>query len=307
MASAKIQDKNRGKGILLALFSTISFGFMQIFVALTGDEISVMEQTFFRNLVGLIVVGVIAYRGKISFFGERRYQPQLLARSAAGFCAILCLFYAARNASQADVTILNRIGMFTISAVSAIFLKEKLTKMHIPAMTLAFVGAFIAANPKFDSSFLPLLAAFGSALCDTVAYPLLSYFSGRVNPLTVVMYFCTFSTVLAVPLMLPTFVIPTGWNLFCLLMIGVFAAIGQIAMTFSYRMAPAGELSVYNQLAILFNTILGFLFLNQIPSLRTIVGGTLVIIASLALFFYKQNSLKQSVVQQPQVNDCKIE
>ena len=294
MPRANLQNQNRTKGIALILLSTLSFGFMQIFVAMTNQSISVMEQTFFRNLIGLVVVGAINIRSRISLFGQRRYQPQLMARSGAGFCAIVLLFYAARNASQADVTILNRMGMFTISAVSAIFLGEKLTKIHIPAMVIAFAGAFIAANPSFDSSFLPLLAAFGTALGDTVAYPMLSYFSGRVNPLTVVMHFCTFSTILSIPLMLPTFVIPAGWDLFCLLMIGVFAAVGQITMTFAYRMTPAGELSVYNQMAILFNAVLAYIFLREIPSVRTVVGGTMVIIASLALFFFKQHTLRQA-------------
>lgn len=286
------QARYRWRGICLALLSTLSFAFMQVFVALTGEEVGIMEQTFFRNLIGLIVVGIVAHRSHIPFFGERRYQPHLFARAAAGFLAIVLLFYASRNAAQADVSILNRMSMFTISAVSAIFLHEKLTKMHIPAMLVAFLGAFIAADPSFSSAFLPLLAAFGTALCDTVSYPMISYLSGKVNSLTVVMYFCTFSTVLAIPLMLPTFVWPTGWNLFCLLMIGVFAAIGQITMTFSYRWAPAGELSIYNQMAILDSAILGFFFLKEVPSVRTVLGGGMVILASVALFLYKQRDIR---------------
>lgn len=278
------------KGVLLAICSSFSFTMMQVFTALTHDNISVMEQLFFRNLIGLFVVGIFAYRQHIPFFGERKYHPPLLLRSLSGFLSIMLLFYASRNAAQADVTILNRMSMFTISAVSAVFLHEKLTKVHIPTMLLAFTGAFIAANPRFDSSFLPLLAAFGTAILDSICYPTISYLSDKVNSVTVVIFFCTFSTIASIPLMLPTFVLPTGWNLFCLLMIGTTAAIGQITMTLSYRWAPAGELSIYNQIAILFSAILGYLFLNETPSVRTIIGGLLVITASLILFLYKQHS-----------------
>ena len=275
------------------LLSALSFGLMQIFVALNGADIGIMEQTFFRNLIGMIILAPLIRREHATFFGPRRYQPQLFARSTAGFFAILLLFYASRNAAQADVAILNRVEMFTITAVSAAFLGEKLTKMHIPAMVIAFTGAFIAADPSFDSSFLPLLAAFGSALCDTVAYPLLSYFSGRVNPLTVIFHFSAFSTALSFPLMLREFVMPGGWDLLCLIMIGVTAAGGQIAMNFSYRMAPAGELSVYNQAGIPISAALGFLFLGEIPGARTWVGGALVLLASVLLFFYKRAALRR--------------
>ena len=278
------------------LLSALSFGLMQIFVALNGAQIGIMEQTFFRSAIGMLILAPLIRREHATFFGPRNYQRQLFARSTAGFFAILLLFYASRNAAQADVAILNRVEMFTITAVSAAFLGEKLTKMHIPAMVIAFAGAYIAANPSFDSSFLPLLAAFGAALCDTVAYPLLSYFSGRVNPLTVIFHFCTFSAALSLPLMLPEFVMPGGWDLFCLVMIGVTAAGGQIAMNFSYRMAPAGELSVYNQAGIPISALLGFLFLNEVPGLRSLLGGALVLLASGLLFFYKQRALQRPEV-----------
>lgn len=293
MCQLRTSEKGRGHGIFLILLSTLSFGFMQIFVAMTGDEIHIMEQTFFRNLIGLIVIGILVKRDHISFFGERQYQPQLIGRSLFGFLGVILLFYAARNALQADVTIITRISMFTITAVSVIFLHEKLTKIHIPTMFIAFIGAFIAANPSFDSSFLPLLSAFGCAICNTVAYTLLSYLAGKVNPLTVIMHFCVFSTVASIPFMLSNFVIPTGWNLFCLLMIGTFGAIGQITMTFAYRHAPAGEISIYNQSSIPINAMLGFLFLHEMPTIRSLIGGILVLSASVMLFYYNQNVVKQ--------------
>ena len=278
------------KGILLAIFSTFSFALMQLFTALTHKDISVVEQLFFRNLIGLLVAGAFAYQQRISFYGDRRYRLPLLIRSATGCLSVLLLFYASRNAAQADVAILSRMSMFTISAVSVAFLHEKLTKIHIPVMLVAFLGAFIAANPHFDSSFLPLLAAFGTAILDSICCPTISYLSDKVDSVTVVMFFCTFSTVVSIPLMLPVFVFPTGWNFFCLLMIGIFAAIGQITMTLSYRYAPAGELSVYNQMSIIFSAVLGYLFLNEIPSIRTVIGGTLVIFASFILVSYKRHT-----------------
>jgi len=292
MAKLKIQESRRGFGILLSLLSALSFSFMTIFTALNSPEISVWEQAFFRNLIGLIVAFVVLKIKHEPLFGDKKYWPQMTARSFFGFFGFCLLFYASRNALQADVIILNRVSMIWISIVSVLFLGERLTEMHIPSMIIALVGAVIAANPHFDSAFLPLLAAFATSICDTVCYPLLSYFSGRVNAYSVVMYFCTFSTLAAIPLMAPVFVVPTGMDLFCLIMIGIFAALGQILMTMSYHWAPAGELSIYNLVGILFSAILGFIFLNQIPTSRTLIGGALVVTASLLLFFSKRKMLR---------------
>ena len=294
MAEIKIQESKRGFGILLALLSTLSFSFMTVFAALNSPSISIWEQAFFRNIVGVFTIGLYLAKKRIPLFGEKKYWPHMFVRSLFGFISFSLLFYASRNALQADVTILNRTSMVAVSIVSVVFLHEKLTKMHIPAMIIAFAGAFIAANPRFDSAFLPLLAALGTVLCDAICYPLLSYFSGRVNALTVVMFLTTFSSLAAIPLMASTFVVPTGSDLFYLIMIGVFATSGQILMTLSYHWAPAGELSVYNLMGIIFSAILGFLFLGQIPTPRTIIGGILVIGASLLLFCYKKKWLKRN-------------
>ena len=273
MAQLKISETQRTKGVILALLSTLSFSFMMIFAALNSPEISLWEQTFFRNLIGIFVASFILIKNHQPLFGERKYWPQMFARSLFGLLAVMLLFYASRNALQADVSIMNRISMFTISIVSVVFLHERLTKMHIPAMLIAFTGAYIAANPRFDSAFLPLLAAFCTSLCDAVCYPLLSYFSGRVNAYSVVMFFCTFSTIVSGICMIPTFVVPSGPDLF-------------------YLIAPAGELSIYNLMGILFSALLGFFILHQIPTVRTFIGGGLVVLASLLLFFYKKRWLK---------------
>lgn len=53
-------------------------------------------------------------------------------------------------------------------------------------------------------------------------------------------------------------------------------------------------MSVYNLMGIIFSAILGFLFLGQIPTPHTIIGGFLVIGASLLLFFYKKKWLERN-------------
>ncbi|WP_283610387.1 DMT family transporter [Faecalispora anaeroviscerum] len=294
MPLLKLFHSKHQAGVCLILVSTLGFGLMQIFVSLTSRQVPVMEQTFFRNLVCLIVVGWMTTQQHVPFWGEQEYWPHLFFRSLFGFLGVVFLFYALRNATQADVTIVTKTDVFATTAASVIFLKEKITKVQLAVMLTAFLGAFIAVNPTFDSSALPLLAALGSALSSSVAYALLSYFAGRVHPLTIVLNFCLFSTLAGGALMIPSFVVPSPADLFCLLMIGVFAAIGQVTMTCAYLMAPAGEISIYSQAAILINALLGLIFLQEVPSLRTILGGLLVVAASIVLFLYKEHPKKGS-------------
>ena len=286
--------EDRKKAIALNLTATLCFGLMQVCVALTDKGIPIAEQLFFRNLLGFFIIGSLLWHEHIPFYGgNRKYYPYLLGRSMAGFVGVCLLFYGLRNAAQADVTIMNRLELFTVTAASAIFLHEKIGRIHILSMVLAFAGALIAVNPSFSSSFLvPFVSGFGVALCDSILYPIISYLSGKVHPFSIVMSFCTFSTVMSLPFLVGKFVVPQGMNLLCLLGIGAFAAIAQVAMTFSYRYAPASEMSIYNQLAILVNAFLGFVFLHQTPTIRTLIGGVIVVAASFILFTAKEKGRK---------------
>jgi len=81
MAQLKISETQRTKGVILALLSTLSFSFMMIFAALNSPEISLWEQTFFRNLIGIFVASFILIKNHQPLFGERKYWPQMFARS----------------------------------------------------------------------------------------------------------------------------------------------------------------------------------------------------------------------------------
>ena len=79
-----IDKTQHRKGILLISCSLLAFGLMQIFVAKTGPEIPIVEQVFFRNLIGMMVAGFFVQRKKISLKVIRSHVRPLLARSIAG-------------------------------------------------------------------------------------------------------------------------------------------------------------------------------------------------------------------------------
>lgn len=285
------------KGILLMILSALLFSSMQIAVRLSGGRIPVMEQVFFRNSISLIVAFILIRRNHLSVFGPRKYQKWLFGRSFFGFLGVITVFYASNNAAQADVAILSKLSPFLVTLFAVIFLKEKLSKIQIPALLLAFGGAVLVANPSFNSNLWPLAMAFISSVTSGVAYTLLSYFKDKVDALTVIMHFSTFSMVASIPFMLADFVWPTPFELVCLLAIGLFGSFGQICLTYAYRMAPASEVSVYNYAGIPFSMVLGFLFLGEGISPTSLAGGALVVAASVMVYLYSGRKARTAQIQ----------
>lgn len=55
------------------------------------------------------------------------------------------------------------------------------------------------------------------------------------------------------------------------------AAGGQFSITSAYTYAPAKEISVYDYTQVLFAAVLGFVFLNQVPDVYSLIGYVIII------------------------------
>ena len=276
----------KSKAVFYMMLSVASLSLMQFFINLSGEHGDVFLQVFSRNFLGMILCIYFIRKEKVSYFGDLKSQPYLLARSLAGFLGLLFTFYAMKHAYLADASIVLRTGPFFTTLVSVIFLKEKLNKVQVPVLIVIFVGGWIAANPRFDSSFIPLGCALLAAVCQGICYPLLRYFREHEHGMTVIMHFSTFCCLGCLPFMAKGILIPQGIHVLYLLLIAITGAMGQIFLTYAYRIGPASEIAIYDQFSVVFALVLGALFLNQIPTMRTMVGGILIVGASLVSYFF---------------------
>lgn len=276
----------RTKGAVLMCISAFLFSAMQIPISLSGTTIPIMEQVFFRNIVTLILSFILIMRSGGSLFGTKKNQPLLFVRSAFGFLGLITQFYAVAHANQGDVSTMMKLSPFMITLWAAIFLKEKIRKVQVPALLIAFLGAAFVANPAFNSNLLPLFMAFLCAFFSSVSYTLLAYFKNKVDGMTIIMHFSTFCVLACIPFMIFDFVMPTFKELLLLLLIGVFGGFGQIALTYAYRLATAAEISIYNYSGIVFSIILGYVFLGEVLDVTSVIGCALVIIAALITYIF---------------------
>ena len=287
------ETPGKQRGAILMCLSAFLFSAMQIPTNMTGGTIPIMEQVFFRNIVTLILSFILILRSGGSFFGTKKNQPLLFVRSGFGFLGLITQFYAVAHANQGDVSTLIKLSPFMITIWAAVFLKEKIQKVQIPALLIAFAGAAFVANPAFNSNLFPLFMAFLCAFFSSVSYTLLAYFKNKVDGMTIIMHFSTFCCLACIPFMIFDFVVPDWKELLLLLLIGVFGGFGQIALTYSYRMAPVAEISIYNYSGIVFSIILGYLFLGEVLDITSVIGCGLVIVAALITYIFSGKSAER--------------
>ncbi len=235
-----------GKGALLMILSALGFSAMQIAIAKTAQGIPLFEQLFFRNLFACIAAFVSLRRKNLAAFGKRENRGLLVFRSAAGYAGMIALFYASGHAAQGDVAIINKMSPFVVTVLACLFLKEKFTAYQGVALGLAFGGALLVSNPTFQSHWFPVAVAFLSAVFSGVAYTAIGALKNREPPEVIVFFFSLFSTIASGIAMLPQFKVPDARELAWLICIGVFAFVGQIALTQAYVHAPAAQVSIFN-------------------------------------------------------------
>lgn len=262
--------KDRNKGILFMIASSLFFALMAASVKFSGD-IPTMEKVFFRNIVGCIVSGYAIFKSGQGFKGNN--SKYLSYRALLGFLGVVFYFYAITYLPLADAVVLNQMNPFFVIILAALFLREKIKKLQIPAIILALIGVVFISKPQFNYTLVPTVAGLLSAIFAASAYTMIRHLSKTDSSHAIVFYFTGISTILTIPFMIfGEFVLPDLVTLISLLTVGVFATLAQYLMTTSYRYAEAGDLSIYSYGNTIFSIFIGIILWSEIPNIISTLG-----------------------------------
>ena len=99
-------------------------------------------------------------------------------------------------------------------------------------------------------------------------------------------------TVLSLPVAIPVWTTPTGEQLLWLLLIGVLATLGHLAMTSAFKASEATVVFPVDYTRLVWASVIGYLAFREIPDLWTWVGGT-IIFASTTYIAYREAALRR--------------
>lgn len=283
-------NNQKTKGIMHIVAAAFCFSLMTFFVRLSGD-VPTIQKAFFRNGVALVVATIMLLRTEEKFHIKKGSLPFLLLRSACGFTGLVCNFYAIDRMNIADANMLNKLSPFFAIVFSVFILKERANKIEWAAVIAAFIGALFVMKPSFDLSFVPAVLGAIGGLGAGVAYVFVRLLGGHgERGKVIVFFFSLFSTLMLTPYVIFKFTPMSGAQWILLLLAGVCAMGGQLNITAAYTYAPAKEISVFDYSQILFAALWGFLFLDQIPDIYSLIGYVIIIGAAVFRWFYRDYS-----------------
>lgn len=289
------ETKQKIYGILLILGAAMGFALMNLFVNKAGD-LPLMQKVFFRNFFASLIVFFTLLFSKEKFrIRDKGCILWLLLRSGVGFLGVVLNFYAIDHiGSISDASILNKLSPFFAILFSALLIREKPTIPEIIFVLIAFAGAMLVVNPRFDMKIVPALSGFASGACAGFAYTCVRILGkkGERNDL-IIFFFSAFSCLASLPFMIAYYRPMTETQWLYLVFAGLSAAGGQFFITAAYKQAPAKEIAVFDYAQVLFAALLGFLFLSQIPKALSIAGYAVIIGAAVGNFIYRLEKSKR--------------
>lgn len=286
---------DKKKGTLYMIVAALGFALMASCVRMVGHDISVYQKLFFRNLIsaGVILTGLLKVGGSLKPQTKKGFQL-LMARSIVGVIGAIFYFYAITNLPLSDSTMLNKLSPFFVFIFACVFLKEKFFKVQLLPIILVFLGALLVIKPSFNLSVVPALIGFCSAIFAGAAYTLIRKLKDYENPNVISFFFPVFCIIVIFPMMVISgYVQPNFKQWVFLIGSGIFATLGQVCMTYSYKYAQANEVSIYQYLSILFSTLIGIIFIGEIPDIYSFLGGVFIVGAAILNYYISNKVIKK--------------
>lgn len=263
------------KGALLLLLAEACFAGIGAIVKFTSATASEVQVVFFRNFFALLLMLPFLYRHGFSLLKTKRWYLHL-SRSLTGIISMYCFFYVLARLPLAQGMLVLLLSPFIVPIIARFWLKERPSRLTLLGIALGFVGVLLALPGADTGVQAIMLVALLSAVLVAVTKTTIRYMSDTEPAVRIVFYFSLLTAVLsAIPV--PFYWQPLNnevWLAF--IAMGILAAIGQLAMTRAYAIAPASDIGMWTYSSVIFAGLFGYLFWQE-PVTMAWFAGVLVI------------------------------
>ena len=263
--------------------SVCTFSVMDLLVKWSSDY-PAGEVLFFRGFFGLLPTYFLIPKNKLKTFYTTARLKEHLFRCLMGLMALIAIVVALRELPLAVVVSLSYAAPLFITVLSIFLLSEKVGIFRWLAVLIGFIGVIIIAEPGFKGMnylyFLPLIFCIGMAFV-TITIRKLS----TTEPIWLISIFFTITISIAGLATIPMgWIMPNFQDFILLALIGVTGGSANLFLTQSYKLSEVSLVAPLKYLALIFAIIFGYLIWNEIPTIKTLIGASLVILASLIIF-----------------------
>ena len=265
------------KAIFYNLLAWAILPFMDTIAKYLSSDLSFFQITWARYFF------TVFFTLPIMFFFFRKYltwttQPKLqIFRGLTLLFANVLFFYSISVISMAKALTLAFVAPLITTALSPIFLGEKVGFRRWSAVIVGFIGSLIVIRPGFIEFNLASIAALGTGFFYGIYLIITRKLHSSDSPLLTLLLTGVVGAVIASFLVPVVWINPTfnQWSLLALM--GIFACLGHLFLILSLKYADASKLAPLGYFEIVPNITLGYYFFGDFPHNWTWVGLVIIV------------------------------
>lgn len=269
------------RGIALLLLSGVFLGTSDATSKYLSKTLPSVEIAWIRFLIfALIMIPAIVPGSPI--FALRTNRPLLQIMRGTALLGSSVLFISGlRFLPIAEASATSFVSPLFVTALSIIFLNEKVGLRRWVATALGLVGVLIVLRPGtgafHPAAFFPVVSAFAWASCLIMT----RLMSGQERAMVTMTYSSIIGLAILCALVPFVWVTPTWHDILFGTIIGVTSTAGQWIVVLAFRYADASVLAPFSYVQLLWVTLLGFVIFGEVPDVWTITGAAFIVASGL--------------------------
>ncbi len=275
--------KENTKRIFFQIISCFFFALLGLQIKLISKDINVESIVFYRSALGSLIILIIFFFSKQKFSALVKFKnfKVMFLRSIFGTTAMYCGYKALTYITLSQATTISFTKVFFTILLSYIFFNEKnLKKTFIPVI-IGFFGVYLIADPKNLENNLGIYLNLLSALAVSCGILSLVYLSRRESTLGILFYNSFISSIIYTGIFYQNIDYELAKVLWPCLLLTFTAILGQYFNTESYKYHETSKIVLISYSRILFAVIFGFLFLDELLTIKDIVGFFIIVTTSI--------------------------
>ena len=309
-----IKSHNNTKGIILILLGMATFSIQDALIKFIYNDAALYELYFGRTLAAIILLVsyLIISKKKISL---KTHYPLLTTIRVICFFFGFSFFYISLTyMTLATANALFFCCPFFVSILATIFLKEKIGIRRWSAIITGFIGVYIVLDPNFSNFNYLKLAPIACALCYAISMTITKITSDKDNVYTQMLHLYIGAIIISILFFVftgkgqfNTYNDPTFQFIFrewftnpeyawpYITSMGLISVLAFYFILNAYSIASPSVVSLFEYSLIIWAILIGYLLFDNIPSIRTLTGAIIIIIAGIYIYL-RERKLEQLIV-----------
>jgi drug/metabolite transporter (DMT)-like permease len=248
---------------------------------------SVAQMVLIRSTVALLLLApFIWHAGLAAFKGAPRPGLQV-ARVVLSTFEVVMFFWAVSYLPLADTVTFYLAAPIYVTALSALFLGERVGWRRWSAVLFGFLGVVIALRPSAAMLTWPALIALAGSFFFALLLIATRMLRGTAD---IVLVTGQIGTTFVFGLVAAPFawIAPTAIDVGLMAVLGVVAMVALACVNRSLKLAPASMVAPYQYTMIVWAVALGFLVFGDVPDSAMAIGAAIIVTAGLYIFWREQ-------------------